>query len=351
MKIAAYIEEAISVNPLLVIGSGSSCGAGLPGMHQLSKHLQENIVGHTGDDLAIWKEISRSLDKGLDLETALQSVSDISVSLTSSIVEQTWACIAKDEKRAMMKISMGEDICGFVKYFKKYLHTKNKVLNVVTTNYDQLVEFSASVAGLQYWDGFNTGSVAYPKQYNDFQARVKEIKNKRIDKICHVKVYKPHGSLSWFKTNHGQFVNLSNIGYSDLPLLRENNMNPAIVTPGIGKYLETHQQPYNNIMAEMTNSIQETKSVIFYGFGFNDIHIQGSFTSLLANTSTLKVILSKSLSESFLNLIEEGEIRNFVAIEEAKNGSRIVSDVVEENFFERNIWSFKELLNNAWGDY
>ncbi|MGS2779914.1 SIR2 family protein [Robertmurraya sp. GLU-23] len=356
MKLASYIKKALSDNPLLVIGSGSSCGAGLPGMYQLSQYLQTNIVGNMGEDGEVWTKIRKLLNEDVDLESALQSVPKISDSLTTSIVEHTWACVAKDEKKTMMKISTGEDICGFVRYFKKYHHTKNKVLNVVTTNYDQIIEFSASVAGLQSWDGFNTGIVSYPISYSDFHSRLIEIKirgrNGGVirDEVCHVKIYKPHGSLSWFKTEDDRFVNISNVGYSDLPLLRESNLIPVIVTPGIGKYLETHQQPYNNVIAEMNHSIQETKSVVFYGFGFNDIHIQGSFTSLILNSSIPKIIIAKELSESFLNIIKLEKIRNYLAIEEAENGSRIISDIVDEgSFYEKNCWSFKGLLDIAWG--
>ncbi|WP_413377205.1 SIR2 family protein [Alkalihalobacillus sp. 1P02AB] len=356
MKLVSYIEQAISENPLLVVGSGSSCGAGLPGMYQLSEFLQENLLGLVGEDAAVWGKISNLLKEGLDLESALQSVQVIPDFLTTSIVEETWACIAKDEKKAMMKIATGEDICGFVRYFKKYLHTKNKVLNVVTTNYDQIIEFSASIAGLQVWDGFNTGLVSHPISYNEFVSRMIELKirgrnsSTTREEICHLKVFKPHGSLSWFKGKYGRFVSISNIGYSDLPLLRENGLHPVIVTPGIGKYLETHQQPYNNIIAEMNLSIQETRSVIFYGFGFNDIHIQGSFTSLLVDKTIYKIIIAKKLSDSFLEIVEQKKIINYLAIEELDSGSKLYSDIVKEENCEKCCWTFKGLLDMAWGE-
>jgi hypothetical protein len=354
MKMAHCIDKAVSDNPLLVIGSGSSCGAGLPSMGALSEYLKANITLISQEDRDVWGRIRELLDEDVDLETALQSEPAIPSQLSSLIVEQTWACIAKEEKKTMIDISSGNDICGFVRYFRRYLHTKNKVLNVVTTNYDQIIEFSAAMAGLQTWDGFNTGLVSLPIPYSEFHSRLTEIRLRgRVptrDIISHVKVYKPHGSLCWFKTKDRGFVNLSNIGFSDLPLLRECNLDPVIVTPGIGKYLETHQQPYNDILAEMNHSIQETKSVIFYGFGFNDIHIQGSFTSLLRDISITKIVISKKLSDSFLALISEEKIRNYLAIEESELGSRIISDTVDETDLDFDCWSFKGLLNVAWGE-
>ncbi|WP_458411469.1 SIR2 family protein [Schinkia sp. CFF1] len=137
--------------------------------------------------------------------------------------------------------------------------------------------------------------------------------NKPIfEEIKHVKIYKPHGSLSWFRLADNSFIKIPSISALQSNILKELGIRPVIVTPGIGKYLETHYEPYNNVMAEMQQSIQDAKAMIFLGFGFNDIHIQASFQSVLRNDSIPKLIATRSLSSTFFTLVEKNELKKFL---------------------------------------
>jgi hypothetical protein len=356
MNLSSYIENTVSQNPLLVVGSGSSCGAGISSMGELANFLTDKICGLDGEDAEKWSEISKLLNNDVDLESALQSVGHISNFLINIIVEETWSCIALDEKSALLRIITGEDVCGFVRFFTDYSYTSNKTFNVITTNYDQIIECSAAVAGLSTWDGFDSGVFSYPTSYDDFLSRMsKLIRGKgssfSTKEESHVRIFKPHGSLSWFKTDVGKFAKLLNVGHHDKPVLKEKKLAPIIVTPGIDKYLITHQEPYSNVFANIQNTIEETKSIIFYGFGFNDLHIQGSLITALNNEALPKIILAKKITSSFFDLIKKGEVKNYLAIEECSEGSRIYSDFVEGEEINHGVyWNLKGLLNFTWGN-
>ncbi|MEC5188802.1 hypothetical protein GGQ77_002572 [Geobacillus thermodenitrificans] len=349
MDVCNFIEEVINNNPIIVVGSGSSRGAGISGMKELGQYLKENITPESDNDQREWNEILKQIENGKGLEESLQS-SNLTECLTYSIVEATWSCISRDEKQALLKIASGDDICGFIRYFERYKHTSNYVINVITTNYDQIIEWSAAYAGLQIWDGFDNGVLSKPLSLAEYERKMTKFINGKLRKINYVRIYKPHGSLSWFKTRNGEFVKLQGVNHFDKDLLKEIGLTPVIVTPGTGKYLETHRDPYNQIFAEMNRCIQEAKGMVFYGFGFNDDHIQGSFQSVMLNIHIPKLIITKELSSSFYKIMENGEIKNFVAIEEYGLNSKVYSDCISEEFIEGNRWSFASLLNLAWGE-
>ncbi len=166
----------------------------------------------------------------------------------------------------------------------------------------------------------------------------------------HLRIYKPHGSLSWFKYADGQIKKVQGVGNHLLPMLAKVQITPAIVTPGIGKYLETHRDPYNNVLSEMRHVMDNSKALVILGFGFNDLHIQGSFESALRNDSIPKLILTKGLSDNVKELIKSRKIKNYVAIQKENSGSQIISDkFVSFSTHEPEHWTLRVLLNQAWG--
>jgi hypothetical protein len=353
-----FAEEVLSKNPVIVVGSGTSCGAGISGMGALGNYLIQNISIDDFDenDMEKWDVFKEKMSEQLGLEEVLQSIGNVSDRFTNSIVQTTWNCILTDEKEPFMRIANGEDIIGFTRLFRRYKSSTNDCINVITTNYDHLIEISAAIENWEVWDGFGNGILSRPMDYSIFKSRMKRLirggSKPLFDNIKHVKIYKPHGSLCWFKQTDNSFVKIPSISSDYLNNMNSVGMRPVIVTPGIGKYLETHYEPYNNVMAEMKNSIQDAKAMIFLGFGFNDIHIQASFQSVLRNVNIPKLIATRSLTTTFHSLIEQGEIKNYYAIEKCDEGSRVLTDQEPSVTYDTTDegWSLKGLLNITWGD-
>ena len=263
MEYTKYVEDVFEQAPLFVVGSGTSCGAGISGMWQLGQYLIKHVcTDEFGDEEnALWETFVHSLEDDKGLEEALQSLGgNVPEKLTNAIVQTTWKCISNDEREALLKIICNEDLIGFVRVFERYKHSTNNCIDIITTNYDHLIEWSAAYSGWEVWDGFNSGSFSRTIDSKTFGSKMKRVirggRTPKFDSIKHLKIYKPHGSLCWFKLPDKSVVKLSNLAPSDDILLINMGITPVIVTPGIGKYLETHLEPYNRVLVEMEESIQ-----------------------------------------------------------------------------------------------
>lgn len=353
-----YIENTIKLNPVFIVGSGLSAGAGISGMGQLATYLIENVgtdkLGQ--EELIEWEQIkTRLVNEEKGLEEALQDSGDsISNLLLKEIIQQTWCCISSDEQKLILEISNDNDPTGFSRYFKTFKNSTTDTIHIITTNYDHLIEWSASSSGWRIWDGFHEGTIGSLLPVSELNERMKNVslvgKRPVTRKHQHIRIYKPHGSLSWFKFPDGQVKKVQGIGNHLVPRLGRVQITPTIVTPGIGKYLETHKEPYNIILSEMKQVLSSSKALVFLGFGFNDLHIQGNFDSILRNNSIKKVILARELSDNAKELIDSNKIKNYIAVQKLEQGSQIISDVIEPFITEEpEHWTFKELLNQAWG--
>lgn len=356
-KYSEFIEETFKLNPVLVVGSGTSAGAGISGMWKLAEFLTKHVNPDklNTQEQIVWEDIKSKLTKGKGLEEVLQNSGEaVSDALLKQIIQQTWCCISSDEQKLLLDISTNSDPTGFVRYFSKYMTSNTRILHVVTTNYDHLIEWSASKAGWKVWDGFDEGSIGSPLPVSRLNEQmIRTIRNGRTPNNItqpHLRVYKPHGSLSWFKIPNGDVMKVPGVSTHLLPLLEQVQLSPTIVTPGTGKYLETHMEPYNTVFSEMRQVLSGCNALMFLGFGFNDLHIQGSFEPLLRNESIPKIILAMELSSTARVLIERKLIRNFIAIQKADQYSEIISDKFEPFILEEpNHWTLAELLNQAWG--
>ncbi|MBB6733974.1 SIR2 family protein [Cohnella zeiphila] len=355
---AAFIENVFRLHPVFLVGSGSSAGAGISTMARLAAYLAEHVSADLLSlaDAREWRRILRRLTaERRGLEEALQlSGEALSESLLQEIVRHTWRRISEDEQKQVLDISNGCDPTGFVRYFRNARNTNHFTIDMVTTNYDHLLEWSASASGWGVWDGFNEGAIGVPLSAAELDERMKNItrlgKRTITTRYPYVRLYKPHGSLSWFKYPDGQIRKVQGVGSHLLPQLAKVKITPAIVTPGTGKYLETHRDPYAGVLAQMRSALEGCRALVVVGFGFNDHHVQASFETLLRDESVPKVIAARNLSDSVKALIRERKIRHYFAFEKEGDGSRIVGDG-GQTFSVRDpgLWTLKGLLAAAWG--
>ena len=353
-----FAEEIVRSDPVFLTGSGLSAGAGISTMGRLAAYLVRHVRtdSFSEADAEEWERIKIRLSVGkMGLEEALQrSVDSLSEAALLEIVRRTWCCISGDEQKRILDISKGYDPTGFVRYFRQLRNTTRTVIHIVTTNYDHLTEWSASAAGWGVWDGFSEGTIGLPLSAAELDEKTRKVAREGKRTVTtyapHVRVYKPHGSLSWFKYPDGQIRKVQGVGAHLLPALAKVRIAPAIVTPGTGKYLETHRAPYNGVLAEMRSVLEKVRALVIIGFGFNDLHIQGSFESVLRDESVAKLILTMRLSDRAKTLMKERRIRNFVAVEKEGSGSRLASDLWPPVIArEPGLWTFKALLDAAWG--
>ncbi|MBU5445378.1 SIR2 family protein [Paenibacillus sp. MSJ-34] len=360
-KYAEFAKEVLKLNPVFIVGSGSSAGAGISAMGDLAKFLVRHIDDRKfeTEERKQWAFVKERLTADrMGLEEALQLAGNpLGKRLMGEIVRHTWRCISRDEQEVLPQFVSGGDPAGFVRLFRAFKHSTHHTVHIVTTNYDHLIEWSAAAMQWHVWDGFHEGPIGVMANSMDLNERMQRIyrtgrgRNYAVKTIQHLRIYKPHGSLSWFKLPNGTVKKVAGIGEGQIRSLGRAGIEPVIVTPGMGKYLETHFEPYYSVLAEMKHAIDHAKAMIFIGFGFNDIHIQGSWQRLLRNSAVPAIVLARSLSGSFRSMVERNDIANFIAIQADGAGSELISDKFQSaKIDEPALWTLKGLLSLAWGE-
>lgn len=324
-------QEYYGKAPVIIMGSGASAAHGMSGMSALAKHLiaQTDVSGLSDPELEVWKHFCQLLDSGVDLESALHQVAT-SEELTSRIVKATWSLINSEDIEIFQKSLQDSGMFSLSRLLEHMFRSSLGKINIITTNYDRLVEYACDHIRIHHYTGFTHGffrQLAAPTE---------------ITSARRVNIWKVHGSLDWFQSPMGDTVALSNI--SDIP----DDYKPQIVTPGTQKYQKTHLEPFRSIINNADLAISETGSYLCIGYGFNDEHIQPKLMVKCLRQKTPVTIITYALSESAKKLIIDGSAQNYLAIErgETDDQSIVYSSLNKAAVtVDMNIWSLEGYLS------
>ena len=293
-----YIQDHFSDRLVTVVGSGLSAGEGLPTMGQLESHLRTEVPKHLpAESAGEWKHVEAELAVGDGLEAALHRV-EVSEDLGAVILSVTGNYVLDCEREVIRSAMAGERTLRFARLLPYLNPQPNDPVAVVTVNYDRLIEIGAELSG---W-GVDTMFVGARLGVldPDLSARsfVQEIARRpkggyRLiyrNRIC---VYKPHGSLDWFKSEHGPL-------YCPIEFPGER----LIVTPGVSKYRQGYERPFDVHREKANAHIDACRRLFCVGYGFNDDHLQVHLgDKMRAGTPTL--IITHTLSSSAMKLIAQ----------------------------------------------
>ena len=156
------IQGAFRKAPVLLVGSGFSCGYGLPGMGALAEHLANTVddVLTTGEAKDAWAQAIDAIKD--NLETGLNNIPLGAAGwaeIVSAIRSETARLILERTATAESKVLQEKADGG---------HAPSRLLNrlfdgspqnaegihVITTNYDTLLELFCDLAGLPLDTGF-----------------------------------------------------------------------------------------------------------------------------------------------------------------------------------------------------
>lgn len=325
-KIYLQAQKYFSDAPVIVLGSGASAAHGLPGMWHLSEHLKSNI--HVNKTYKTqWNDFVNMLDKGTDLETALQNAR-LDPTITKEIIYKTWELInPKDLEVFFQSLTSPLPLASLIeKYFNSALHE----LNIITTNYDRLAEYACDQNGLYHYTGFSSGFLRKPEKNKLFLRP-----NRRVN------IWKVHGSLDWFKDQNQMLIGLSNL--ENIPQL----LTPEIVTPGIEKYSKTHSEPYRTIIQEADSVLEAKNSYLCIGYGFNDSHIQEKLVNKCIHENAKLIIITHTLSDATHQYIINNGCKNYLAFEinDTKNTKVYSSELTDPIIIENSdFWSLSGFL-------
>lgn len=295
-ELKRQIQDHFRDRLVTVVGSGLSASEGLPTMGQLESHLRAEVPKYVSAESAgEWEQVEAELAIGDGLEAALHRV-QVSEDLGAAILSVTGSYVLEGEREVIRSAVAGERTLSFARLLPYLNPQPNDPVPVVTVNYDRLIEFGAEMSG---W-GVDTMFVGARLGVldPDLSARsfVQKITRRpkggyRLIYRNRIAVYKPHGSLDWFKSDQGPL-------YCPLDIPGER----LIVTPGVSKYRQGYERPFDVHREKANAQIDACRRLFCVGYGFNDDHLQVHLSDKMkAGTPTL--IVTRSLSSPAMDLI------------------------------------------------
>lgn len=314
-SILKIVQSFLKDPPLVIWGSGATISFGLPSMRDLNKALKKEIKNFDTSNNNLEDELGKK-----KYEENLPQIKQI-----------IWKVVNNADVLVLKKFidNKTDDFNGIKSLIEKFIEPHPIVLNIVTTNYDRVLEHLLSYQDVNFTDGFDGKTLSI---FND--ANFKN-KNKNI-----VNLVKVHGSLNWFNIN-------DEIRYLSCEII---NKTPQIVVPSKKKFEEVSDTPYRELIQKADALINDALSFLVIGFGFNDKHLTPRIKANIKKGFPL-VLITKKISENTFKelenaekyiLFEEAEIGKTKVIYKENSSSEQVKEIIEGDFWQLN--KFMEIL-------
>lgn len=280
--------------PKLIVGTGLSAACGVPGMWKLSEELKTQLGTHKDDEIRMaWAKKEKDIsDHGL--EEGLKSLTPSEQKLIDQIRKITAAYILREEWPRLLNVY--QNCTGFERlltYLKATASVNHAVIDVMTPNYDRVIETICDKCGISVVTGF-VGEI-----FQKFEPiRLKKISEFYGTHNCCVRLFKPHGSINWVSNDDGEML------INDYDYLSNHSDDIEIIAPGSSKYeagminntFRIMREDFNELISDMSKPY----SLLIYGYGFNDTHFN---TVLFQNTKKNVLILSKDIKDDVLEKV------------------------------------------------
>ncbi len=192
-------------------------------------------------------------------------------------------------------------LVNFLMSFASRSGTRDR-LNMFTTNYDRLIEAGAELAGLHLLDRF-TGTLApifrssrldVDMHYNPPGIRGEPRYLEGVARFT-----KLHGSIDWIDTG----VDIRRLGlpfgsadirsFLNAPGLSDIDSRKVMIYPNSAKDRETAEYPYVELFRDFAAALcRPNSTLVTYGYGFGDEHINRVIKDMLTIPSTHLVVIS-----------------------------------------------------------
>jgi hypothetical protein len=171
-------------------------------------------------------------------------------------------------------------------------------LNIFTTNYDRFLEFGCDEVGILLLDRFKgkiqpvfrTTKLELDYHYNPPGIRGEPRYVEGVSRIT-----KLHGSIDWQFKEKGKIIrSLLPFGASENhPDIPENGVEQVVIYPNSSKDIETAYYPYSELFRDFSSAVcRPNSSIITYGYGFGDSHINRILADMFTIPSTHLVIIA-----------------------------------------------------------
>ena len=207
-----------------------------------------------------------------------------------------------------------------LKTLLNYFYTPHpQVVNIVSTNYDCILEHALSYYGIPFSDGFAG------REFSTFNtSNFKKEKN--------INLYKVHGSLRWESISSNQVIRFS---------CHNNTM--AAVFPNRDKYERTHNEPFRTLIQKSDDAISNAKCFLVIGFGFNDEHLTPKIEGAI-NDNRCIVVVTKTATTSCKEKLKNAS--NYMLIEKLNSNKTKFSLKQKSNkteeFLDGEYWKLEQ---------
>ena len=221
------------------------------------------------------------------------------------------SAFAKDVLTTERNIALSDRLENTMDYLVSFLISfcsrcaTRERLNLFTTNYDRLIEFGAELAGVRLIDRFvgslnpvfRASRLEVDLHYNPPGIRGEP---RYLEGVVHYT--KLHGSLDWI--NQDNIIRRFALPFgADKPIDQffpeippgENKISQLMIYPNAGKDRETAEYPYVELFRDLASAIcRPNATLVLYGYGFGDDHINRIIRDMLSIPSTHLVIITFS---------------------------------------------------------
>lgn len=304
-----YTQDYLKDPPLVIWGSGATIGFGLPSMGDLKTEIGKALPSFDNTCTDLEAELGKDKYEA-DLPTIRRIIRNV---------------VCKADVKAKEELLKYADDFEGIRRLTLFCHDPHpKAMNVVSTNYDRILEYVWGYNGLHYTDGFEQHELAVFDE-NKFQD--KDIIN----------LMKVHGSLDWFNIDHEVRKLNTDFGY-----------DPVMIPPGKNKYRTTHNSPYRELMQKSDDAIKKAPSFLVVGFGFNDEHITPLVGKKTRNGTPI-VVVTKEVTSTTKKELEKA--KKVIYVEAASDISKshirifengiLKSDTVED----KDYWKLNRFMD------
>lgn len=362
------ITNAISI--LSGAGSGTTMGGTTFSNYkdeiEAAAKVSAQVSGREDGNIEDQIRTANDLLRGLKILGITDKANTLENELSSIISEFANSILKSEEGIASAEISKRENayriLINFLLSFASRTGNKER-LNIFTTNYDRLIEVGAELAGIHLMDRFvgtmmpifRSSRLQLDVHYNPPGIRGEP---RYLEGV--VRLTKLHGSVDWIQ-NGGEIRRIGlpfgadNIdSYLRAPGLYGTNAMGLMIYPNSAKDRETAEYPYVELFRDFAASIcRPNSTLVTYGYGFGDEHINRVLNDMLTIPSTHMVIISyNDPIGRILKFYNESPNKAQISIMIGSNLgdiSNLANDYLPKSAIDRTTIRLAELLQNRMG--
>lgn len=285
---------------IFLLGAGASFCAGLPGVAGLTRLIRSQL---RDPQKRVFEAIMQSLiDSGVENPTIEEVLSELYHHLSAmgipSSRKKTYQVTFEEAVRCMQNALRVDVSTEYHKEFISRIVSRRNAepadrappVRIFTTNYDLLIELACEDQGVVVINGYEG---IFRRQWNhtsydyDIGKATTHARNRRFEPSArHIRLYKLHGSLSWFEHN-GRFYEEPRV---------DSEKTPLIIYPSRLKYAQSIRPPFDLLFRAFGTALDQATLLVCIGYSFADQDLNQCILPCLKSRLSLLALSREPIS-------------------------------------------------------